>query len=119
MLKDYIRSFQLIASENFEKKACYNPKMIDLKVILCVSIAASVFFVQQCRPANAEEVEEIFVPDPNIDYYSLAYVNLDIKPIVDNRRLFKKYKYCILAEKPKGCPRNVLAMRCNFFLLFF
>ncbi|XP_008208395.1 putative odorant-binding protein A10 [Nasonia vitripennis] len=41
------------------------------------------------------------------DHYPKAWLEIDFKPIVDNDRLFKKYKECLLADKLSGCPRDV------------
>lgn len=41
------------------------------------------------------------------EHYPAAWLEVDFKPIVDNDRLFKKYKECLISDKPTGCPRDV------------
>ena len=47
-------------------------------------------------------------------YYPLSWAQIDFKPIVDNERLFKKYKTCLLTDSPAGCPRDVVHLRGTF-----
>ena len=48
---------------------------------------------------------------PTDEHYPLKWAQIDAKPVIDNERLFKKYKECFLMEKPVGCPRDVTDMR--------
>ena len=55
----------------------------------------------------------------NKEYYPEKWAELDYKPIVDNERLFKKYKECILETKPTSCPRDVTDIRSKPAEIFF
>ncbi|XP_014212415.1 putative odorant-binding protein A10 [Copidosoma floridanum] len=44
-------------------------------------------------------------------HYPRSWLNVDIKPIVNNERLFRKYKECLLADKTNGCPRDVVEFK--------
>ncbi|KAJ8670419.1 hypothetical protein QAD02_001678 [Eretmocerus hayati] len=45
------------------------------------------------------------------EYYPLSWTKIDFRPIVDNSRLFKKYKECYINPKPTGCPGDIVRAR--------
>ena len=47
----------------------------------------------------------------NMEYYPEKWASIDAKPIVNNDRLFKKYKACLIEKLPVGCPRDIRQMR--------
>ena len=48
------------------------------------------------------------------EYYSDAFLHVDVKAIIDNKRLFNKYKECILEDHPKGCPKQSQEVKSKF-----
>ncbi|MGJ2371677.1 hypothetical protein ACR8ET_22490, partial [Salmonella enterica subsp. enterica serovar Paratyphi A] len=69
--------------------------------VYCLALAMVVLVIS-AAPAQEDEPK---------DHYPIAWTQVDFKPIVDNDRLFKKYKECFIAEKPQGCPRDVTEFR--------
>ncbi|XP_058799833.1 uncharacterized protein LOC131669156 [Phymastichus coffea] len=51
--------------------------------------------------------------DQNImkDHYPIAWTEVNTKAIIDNDRLFKKYKECLTTEHPISCPRMVMEFK--------
>nr|ARN17836.1 chemosensory protein 5 [Cephus cinctus] len=45
------------------------------------------------------------------EYYSSKFDNINIKEIIDNTRLFAKYKECVLQEKATRCPQEALELK--------
>ncbi|XP_033227253.1 ejaculatory bulb-specific protein 3-like [Belonocnema kinseyi] len=45
------------------------------------------------------------------DVYPDTWIHIDVKPIIDNDRLFKKYTECIIADENKGCPKEALQLK--------
>lgn len=74
-----------------------------------VCLVAALLMVGVARAADEEESK---------DHYPLAWTQIDFKPIVDNDRLFKKYKDCLITEKPVGCPRDVSEFKSKCYLTF-
>lgn len=68
-----------------------------------------------------EDLEDLEVKE----FYPEAWARINFKPMIDNERLYKKYKECYLSDHPTGCPRDVLQFRRefekkkNFFSLYF
>lgn len=90
--------------------------MIGSKVFSCAIVAAvTICFIHQFIPTSGQS----FTTDPSIDYYPLRWAQIDSRPIIDNERLFKKYKECIIADKPKGCPRDISEMKRKFDIIFY
>lgn len=56
----------------------------------------------------------ISVGADDAEHYPIRWVEIDIKPIVDNDRLFKKYTECIISDKMKGCPKEALQVKSKF-----
>ena len=48
------------------------------------------------------------------DIYPDTWMHIDIKPIIDNDRLFKKYAQCIYEDRTKGCPKEALDLKREF-----
>ncbi|XP_051165870.1 uncharacterized protein LOC127284468 [Leptopilina boulardi] len=53
----------------------------------------------------------ISVQAEDTEHYPIRWVEIDIKPIVDNDRLFKKYTECIISDKMKGCPKEATQIK--------
>ena len=68
-------------------------------MVYLIALAAVVAIVCVAGVRAAEEGDK--------DHYPIAWMKVDVKPIIDNDRLFKKYKDCLLSAKPVGCPRDV------------
>ena len=49
-------------------------------------------------------------------FYPLVWVRIDFRPLIDNERLFRKYKECFFAEHPVGCPRDVQKYKSALFI---
>lgn len=49
------------------------------------------------------------------EYYPEAWTKINFKPIIDNERLYKKYKQCLLSDHPTACPRDILELKSEFF----
>lgn len=57
----------------------------------------------------------VFAENPTeSDFYPLKWAEIDAKSIIDNSRLFKKYKDCFMADNVKGCPREVIEAKSKF-----
>lgn len=52
------------------------------------------------------------------EHYPESWTKISFKPLIDNERLYKKYKECLLDEHPTGCPRDVLEFKSEFFCYF-
>ncbi|XP_023289446.1 uncharacterized protein LOC105695896 [Orussus abietinus] len=43
--------------------------------------------------------------------YTSKWDSIDTKSIIDNQRLFSKYKACILGDTTTGCPQEALYLK--------
>nr|ABE68832.1 putative chemosensory protein 1 [Sclerodermus guani] len=53
----------------------------------------------------------VFAQESTPEYYTGKWNDLNTHDIVDNARLFKKYKQCIMAETNTGCPQEVIELK--------
>ncbi|XP_066603688.1 ejaculatory bulb-specific protein 3-like [Prorops nasuta] len=53
----------------------------------------------------------VFAEDDKPEYYTGKWNDLNTHDIIDNSRLFKKYKQCILADSNVGCPQEVIELK--------
>lgn len=51
------------------------------------------------------------------EHYPIRWVQIDVKPIVDNDRLFKKYTSCMIEDKAKGCPKEALQIKSKIVFI--
>ncbi|KAJ8670418.1 hypothetical protein QAD02_001677 [Eretmocerus hayati] len=51
------------------------------------------------------------VPEEKKEYYPLKWTKIDFKQVIDNERLFKKYKSCLMTDNAKGCPRDIMEVK--------
>lgn len=82
---------------------------------LALILALTIFAVNKVQAQNDNQ-ESVTVDTEEEDdkYYSTAWLGIDLKAIIDNDRLVKRYKACILAEKLDGCPRDVTAFKSKY-----
>nr|QHN69076.1 chemosensory protein 4 [Sirex noctilio] len=45
------------------------------------------------------------------DYYTGRWNDINTKDIIDNARLFKKYKECVISNSAVGCPKEALELK--------
>nr|QGW50252.1 chemosensory protein 5 [Chouioia cunea] len=45
------------------------------------------------------------------EFYPISWTKYNYKFIVDNERLFRKYKQCLLVDKTTGCAHDVLQLK--------
>lgn len=83
-----------------------------LALAVAVLLLAGVVVAQDFSEESAETTTEL-PPQEAVtgDHYPVSWTKINYKPLMDNERLFRKYKQCLLADKPTGCPRDVLQLK--------
>ncbi|XP_058799832.1 uncharacterized protein LOC131669155 [Phymastichus coffea] len=71
------------------------------------SVTSSSNTIDNSTKKPALRISDLFDKSKMKHHYPVAWTEFDYKPIIDNDRLFKKYKDCIIAEHFYGCPRIV------------
>nr|QGW50250.1 chemosensory protein 3 [Chouioia cunea] len=75
---------------------------------LCIARAADEDNVPLKKPID---MAELFDKNAMKDHYPIAWTEVNTKTIIDNDRLFKKYKECLTNEHPVSCPRMVMEFK--------
>ncbi|XP_058799834.1 putative odorant-binding protein A10 [Phymastichus coffea] len=91
--------------------------MSRYRVYLALAIATlfltTVAIAQDLTEQSAEKTTELPTHEDSEtkEYYPISWTKVNYKPVIDNERLFRKYKQCLLVDKTTGCPRDVLQLK--------